>query len=159
MNPEFEDDKIRRWRETEGDSERLRDDPSIVSIDIETEEIFESRGYGLGEGAHSQLAETAVRVGLPLSAVLEFGQEMSFKFIAKRRRSDGLITYILVFAGLGERHLLGREDWVSQERYRQAVTEFEADVLPADLVSPPLVVTLEEWRQYEKGQTGLSEGP
>ena len=158
MNPEFEDDKIRRWREPEGESDQLRDDPTVLSIDIETEEIFESRGYGLGGGAHAQLTETAARMGLPVDAALEFGREMSFKFIAKRRRSDGLITYVFVFAGLDERHLLGREDWVREEHYRLAVAEFEADVMPSDLVSEPLVVTLEEWRRYEKGQSGAGEG-
>jgi hypothetical protein len=30
--------------------------------------------------------------------------------------------------------------------------ELEAAVLPTNLVSPPLVVSLEEWRQYERGE-------
>ena len=100
----------------------------------------------------SQLTDLAALRGLPPEAALEFGHEMSFKFIAKRRRADGLITYALVFAGLDERYLLGREDWVAEEEFRRAVTAFEADVLPNQLVNPPIVITLEEWRSYERGE-------
>lgn len=151
MNPEFEDDKIRRWQEPLAGSEQRRKDPAVIEIDIETEEPFESRTYGLGRGARDQLADTAARSGIPFEAVMEFGKEMSFKFIAKRRHSDGLITYILVFAGTGERHLLAREEWVAEEVFRRAVTEFEAVVLSHDIVNQPLIVGLEEWRRYEMG--------
>jgi hypothetical protein len=159
MNPEFEDDSIRRWQEPRAESGRLRDDPAVLNIDIKTEEIFESRGYGLGSTAQEHLVAAAADIGLPLEVALEFGQEMSFKFIAKQRRADGLVTYVLVFAGLGERHLLERRDWVTEDEYRQAVAEFEEDVLANALVEAPLIVTLEEWRAYERGQGAANEKP
>lgn len=62
------------------------------------------------------------------------------------RRADGLLTYILVFTGLGERQLLLREDYVSEEKYRASVADFEASALPTRLAQPPLIVTNEEWR-------------
>ena len=98
-----------------------------------------------------QLADLAALIGFPPEAALEFGDEMSFKFIVKRRRADSLITYALVFAGLDERYLLGREDWVTEEKYRRAIAAFEAEVLPNRLVNSPIVITLEEWRSYERG--------
>ena len=150
----FEDDKIIRWREPLEEREQHGEDPTVLTIQAETEEIYEGRSYLLGGGSLRLLTETAARTGLPLGAVLEFGEEMAFKFMAKRRRSDGLITYIFVFSGLGERYLLGREEWIPEERYREAVAQFEADVLPTHLVSEPLVITREEWREYERGEHG-----
>ena len=163
MTPErekdFEDDKIIRWIEPPGDREQIEDDPTVLSIDAKTEEIYEGRTYVLGSGSLRLLAATAAATGLPLSAVLEFGEEMGFKFMAKRRRSDGMVSYIFVFSGLGERHLLGREDWVTEERYRASVREFEDAVLPGGLVNPPLVIGLEEWRRYERGEADAGESP
>src|SRR3990170_5324745 len=46
--PDFEDDKIRMWRaRPEGGEEEFEADDSVLSIDAETEEIYESRIYGL----------------------------------------------------------------------------------------------------------------
>jgi hypothetical protein len=159
MNPEFEDEKIRRWREPTEGREWLQDDPTVMSIDIKTEEVFESRAYALAEGARSRLLDLAAREGISSSDALEFAGEFSFKFLAKRRRDDGLITYLLTFVGPDERHLLSREDWVTEEHYRQAVREFEAAVTPEGLAEPPIVVTLAEWRQIEQetGSAGNAE--
>lgn len=148
--PDFEDDKIRRWDEPPGQPDEYEDDPSVLSVNAATEEIYESRSYALARGAARQLARSAAQFGIPFQTVVEFSEEMSFKLFAKRRKEDGLLTYVLVFAGLGERHLLLREDRVSEERYRESVADFEASVLRSRLLQPPLVVTREEWREYEE---------
>jgi hypothetical protein len=84
MSPEqdFEDDKIIRRRETEGEGAEHKNDPSVLNINMELEEIYESRVYGLGRGAVEMVAGSAAAEGLPFAAVLEFGEGMSFKYLA-----------------------------------------------------------------------------
>jgi len=120
---------IIRWRETEEERAEHKDDPSVLDINMELEEIYESRVYGLGRGALEMITGSAAEHDIPFRAVLGFG-EMSFKYLAKRRKAVGLIIFILVFSGLGERHLLMREEWIPEGRYRDLVKEFEEDVLP-----------------------------
>ena len=55
MGPEFEDDKIRRWQEAPGHAEEYKEDPSVLSIDRESDEVFESRAYALGRGTARRL--------------------------------------------------------------------------------------------------------
>ena len=93
----------------------------------------------------------AFAAGIPAAAAVEFSQNMSFLIAAKQRRADQLVSYTLVFKALGQRHLVEREDLVTEARFREFVSEFEADVLATGLVEPPLVVDLEAWRKYERG--------
>ncbi|MBC7264781.1 MAG: hypothetical protein H5T64_10580 [Chloroflexi bacterium] len=165
--PNFEDEKIRAWvkRPKEHDFESLDQDPTIISIDGETEEIYESRAYHfrpspetvflllgmLVERMGEQLAEiSAEQVGDWVTDLLENG---GIKFLAKRRKEDGRITYILIGISRTSRWLLDRQELVEESNYRQAVEEFEGHPLTKALLSAPAVVTLEEWRRYAE------EGP
>ena len=80
------------------------------------------------------------------------------KFLAKRRKEDGRITYILVGISRHSRSLLDRQELVEEADYRKAVQEFEELPLARAILSPPAVVTLEEWRRYaEEGPLSRSE--
>lgn len=88
-----------------------------------------------------------------VQAATELMEGITFKFLAKRRKEDGLVSSLLVAVRSGDRCLLSRQEWVEVAEYRQKVQEFEASFLPEGVLAPPLVVTLEEWRRYSQ------EGP
>ena len=75
------------------------------------------------------------------------------KFLAKRDKADGSITATLIVVGGGERSLLFQQEQLGEAEFRQAVHAFETGYLPPGVLSPPLVVPLEEWRRYSE------EGP
>ena len=121
-------------------------------------EIYESRTYRLLQGPETLLYLTDLVTSrqhalglLPEDVgrgVAELLRGTAFKFLSKRRKDDGLIAALLVAAGLNSRSLLGRLDWAPEDEYRQAVAAFETGFLPAGIIAPPLVITLEEWRRY-----------
>ena len=88
-----------------------------------------------------------------MQAATELMEDATFKFLAKRRKEDGLISSLLVAVRSGDRCLLSRQEWVEVAEYRQKVQDFETGFLPEGVLAPPLVVTLEEWRRYSE------EGP
>ena len=172
--PDFENEKIRAWLigpslegpvEKEQDLEGLEKDPTVITIDEETEEIFESRAYHFRPGPETfsfllgSLAKTIGEeiVEIPPQELVDHVMDMiegtGIKFLAKRRKEDGRITFILIGISRKSRSLLDRQELVKEAGYRKAVQEFEELPLSRAILSPPAVVTLEEWRRYAE------EGP
>jgi hypothetical protein len=168
--PDFEDSKIRSWlrRPEEHDLENLDPAHTAITIDEETEEIFESRAYRFASGAETfsfllgALAETMGErlIEVPpeelayyVTDIIESG---GIKFLAKRHKEDDRITYIVVGISRYSRWLLDRQELVGKADYRQVVHKFEELFLSREILSPPVVVTLEEWRRYDEG--GLLSG-
>jgi hypothetical protein len=79
------------------------------------------------------------------------------KVLAKRRKEDGLVTHIAVGIGRNSRRLLDRQELVEEADYRRAVQESEKSTLSKAMLSPPVGVTLEEWRRDAK--KGHLSGP
>lgn len=165
QRPNFEDDRITFWKHPpKGESaDEIKEDPTSLSIDVDTEEVFESRVYPLQATqetailvfrmARMALAEQNLSESDPdFKKVIERGDEMlangEFKFLAKRRKADGRITHVLLFHSPGWRCLVGRTDWDTEKDYRSAVTRFEVGFLERGLVFEPTVATLEEWQRY-----------
>ncbi len=178
--PDFENEKIRASLirpplegrvEREHDLEGLEKDPTVITIDEETEEIFESRAYHFKPGPETfsfLLGSLAKMMGedlveIPPQELVDHVMDMiegaGIKFLAKRRKEDGRITFILVGISRHSRSFLDRQELVEEADYRKAVQEFEELPLSRAILSPPAVVTLEEWRRYgEEGPLSRSEG-
>jgi len=177
--PHFENEKIRAWLirpslegpvEKEQDFESLEKDPTVMTIDEEAEEIFESRAYHFGPGPETfsfllgSLAKTMGEdlVEIPPEELVDYVMDMiegaGIKFLAKRRKEDGRITFILVGISRHSRSLLDRQEFVEEADYRKAVQEFEELPLSKAILSSPAVVTIQEWRHYaEEGPLSRSE--
>jgi len=177
--PNFENDKMRAWRirpsledpeEKEHDFEGLEKDPTVISIDEETEEIFESRAHHFRLGPETfsfllgSLAKTMGEdlVEIPPEELVDYVMDMiegtGIRFLAKRHNEDGRITFILVGISRKSRSLLDRQELVEEADYRKAVQQFEELPLSRAILSQPAVVTLEEWRHYaEEGPLSKSE--
>jgi len=177
--PDFENEKIRAWlirpslegpEGKEHDLEGLEKDSTVIAIDEETEEIFESRAYHFRPGPETfsfLLGSLAKTMGedlaeIPLQelvdSVMDMIEDTGIKFLAKRRKEDGRITFILVGINRHSRSLLDRQELVEQAAYRRAVQEFEELPLSKAILSSPAVVTIEQWRRYaEEGPLSRSE--
>jgi hypothetical protein len=163
--PTFEDDNIRTWTFAPRDREpsRFEGDPTLMQVDVEREEIYESRTYrfqATPEVLGFLVDVVAARLpapGLSLEQLCDFAmsliEDTTYKFLAKRDKEDGSITATLIVVGGGERSLLLQQEHVDEAEFRQAVHAFETGYLPSGVLSPPLVVPLEEWRRYAQ------EGP
>jgi len=163
--PDFEDGKMRAWlrKPQEENWEGLGEDRTVLAIDEETEEIFESRTYRLRptlEGfslaldiLHARMGQRMLRMPPEVLANRVGGivEDAMIKFLAKRRKEDGRIAHRLVAITGGSRRLLGRWDWVEERDYRETVLCFEQLPLFRATLSPPAVVTLEQWRRYSDG--------
>jgi hypothetical protein len=163
--PNFEDEKIRAWlRKPKHENwEGLDKDPTVMTIDEETEEIFESRTYRLRptpEAFSLVLDILRARMGeqlelMPPEMLAQYANSMvedtMIKFLAKRRKEDGRIAHLLVAMTGGSRRLLDGQEWVEEEDYRQTVECFEQLPLSRAILSPPVVVPLDEWRRYAEG--------
>lgn len=151
--PDFEDEKIRYWKARPEDVLPERD-PTILDIDLAKEEIFVSRVYVVtNEALHSVAMELLANFpDLPLEVVLigllDGLRGSSIRIMAKRDRSDGLITWNHASRIGDSNELIERVDRRPEADFRAFVTEFEADVEAAGVVYPPTVVTVEEWRQH-----------
>jgi len=153
--PEFEDEKIRRWRA--GDpSERRDDDPTVLSIvDSAREEFYESRVYDLNPQAPALLIPGLARDNPDLTPeeirriYVEDSPNISFRILAKQTKDDGLITFLLVARFGDTRYLLADEALVSAERYDEFVSGFEGRALGSGLVGNPTVIGIEQWRAYD----------
>jgi len=168
--PDFEDEKIRLWKAKAEDQEgrEFGGDPTMLSLDVEKEEIFESRTYRFRPGPEafgylldlvtSRQPELELSPQQVIRGVRELMAVTTFKVLAKRRKEDGLITSLLVAAAPNSRSLLSRQDWVEEAEYREAVQRFEEGFLPEGVLAPPLVVPLEEWRGYSQ-ESPFSELP
>jgi len=162
--PNFEDEKIRIWAAEAGEAkdEDFEGEPTALSLDVEREEIFESRAYHFQENPDtllylmnlvaSQQRQAGAEPALDetFQAAVRLMGEIGFKFLAKRRKKDGLITSLLVGISLGRRRLLSRQEWVEEGEYRKAVQDFEAETVGMGLLAEPQVAALEEWRRYDK---------
>jgi len=167
--PNFENEKIRAWligpslegpEDKEHDPEGFEKDRTVMTIDEDAEEIFESRAYHFRPSPETfsfllgSLAKTMGEDVVEISPeelvdhVMDMIEGTGIKFLAKRRKEDGRITYILVGIGRRSRSLLDHGELVEEARYRKAVQEFEELPLSRAILSPPAVVTLEEWRRY-----------
>ena len=168
--PDFEDEKIRTWmaRPENRDAEALRGDPTILSLDMEREEIYESRTYRFRRGPKALFyiiehlvsrypeGEADLDLNEVVQAAAELMEETTFKILAKRRKEGGSISSVLVAVTPDRRSRLDRHEWREEQEYRQGVDEFEAHLLSKGVLTPPLVVTLEEWRRYLE-QSPLSQ--
>ncbi len=134
------------------------EDPTTLAVDFANEEIYESRVYQVRPEALMLLAAEAisehpdsdpVEVLVATEAPL---REAAFRFMAKRDRQDGLLTYILVGVSAGRRDLLERQDKVGESLFRESVRAFEESIMQGGVVEAPAVVTLDEWRVYERRQ-------
>lgn len=140
----------------------------MLSLDVDKEGIFKSRTYRFRPGPEAfhylldLVASRQYRLGLSpgevMQAATELMEGMTFKFLAKHRKEDGLITSLLVAAAPNSRSLLSRQDWVEEAEYREPVQRFDAGFLPDGVLAPPLVVTVEEWRGYSQ-ESPFSELP
>ena len=168
--PVFEDEKIRTWMAKPEDrgAEVLRGDTTILSLDVESEEIYESRTYCFRRGPKALFyiiehlvsrypeGEADLDLNGVVRAAAELMEETTFKILAKRRKEGGSISSVLVAVTPDRRSRLDRHEWREENEYRQGVDEFEAHLLSKGVLTPPLVVTLEEWRRY-LAQSPLSE--
>jgi len=177
--PNFENEKIRAWlirpslEDPEGkepDFEGLEKDPTVMTIDEEAEEIFESRAYHfrpspetfsflLGSLAKTMGEDLAqIPPGELVDHVMGMIEGTGIKFLAKRRKEDGRITFILAGRSRHSRSLLDRQELVEEANYRKAVQEFEELPLARAILSPPAVVILVECCRYaEEGPLSRSE--
>jgi hypothetical protein len=163
--PDFEDDKMRAWlrKPQEENWEGLGEDPTVMTIEEETEEIFESRTYHLRPTPEAYLLALDVlratmdpqMLRLPpellADRVVGMVDDTMIKFLAKRRKEDGRITHILVAITGGSRRLLDQGDWVEEDQYRKTVDCFEELPLSKAILTQPAVVTLDDWRRYADG--------
>lgn len=165
--PNFEDEKIRVWAITPEDQkvEDFEGDPTMLSLDAEREEIFESRTYRfrpspealhylmdliVSQQCHGELSLAVEEVP---RAAAELMEDVSFKCLAKRRKEDGLITCSLIATTPDSRSLLSWHECIEEAQYRLMVQEFESVFLPEGVLTQPLVVALEEWRRYSQGES------
>lgn len=167
--PDYEDPRIRAWTQSadDRDAEEYGRDPTIISLDMEKEEVYESRTYCLRLGLETLAYLTDLVAGRQSEmrmtprevrdAVVELMGGITFKFLSKRRKEDGLISSKLVVVRGGDRALLLNHDWVGEEFYREGVRRFEEEFLPQGVLGQPLVVTLEQWRRFTKEASVLGE--
>jgi len=160
--PYFEYGNTRTWlrRPDETRWEGLEEEPSLITIEEETEEIYESRTYRLKPDFQTfglLLRLLLVRSGeedleLPPEGLAHWAidiiEDTFIKFLSKRQKQDGRITCVLTGVTSDSRWLLDRAELVAENQYFNAVREFECLTLFKTVLFPPLVVTIQEWRRY-----------
>jgi len=168
--PDYEDEKLRTWSfgSENQEPEKFEQDPTVMHLDVEREEIFESRTYCLQPTPEvllylidlliSQQPDLDASSDEAMLFAREMIEDTTFRFLAKRDKDDGLVSSLLVAVGGDERYLLLQQEQVEESEYRQAVQDFETIYLPDGIVTAPLVVTLEEWRAYNQEEP-FSEMP
>ena len=153
--PDYEDEKIREWR-ADPDMGIPERDSTVLDIDLEREEIYESRVYEVTQEALNSLALEVV-VGRPerlppsvLQRLFESLAGSSFRILAKQDREDKRLTWVQISILGGRRDLMEQVDRRPEEEFRSFVMAFESDAVAGGLAHEPTVVTLEEWRQHEQ---------
>ena len=160
MSPErdFEDAFVARDRLTLADRVDEQD-PTILIVEPETQEMFESRTYALG-GCLSHAArerdkqEPQVTFQVALDAYLPLFEHVAVKVLAKQSKADGRISFTCVFVNGESRTLLTRRDFGEQNHYWKFVEDIESALVPRHL-DPPLITTREQWRRYDTGKRSL----
>ena len=169
--PDFEDEKIRLWKTDKDAPDRppTEDDPTVLPVDMEKEEIFESRIYPalMHPTTVLYVAENVANLEEPPSLV-EFFEKMRetmedtcMKVLSKRNKEDGRINYIVIVVGGSVRGLVERGELPDEQSYRTMVAELEEAFVVKGIVGEPSVTTPEEWRRYEQEQSlpGDETGP
>ena len=157
--PDFEDERIRMWKMLQEPRQRPEAvDETVLAVDLENEEVYESRIYPL-RPSPEMLTLIAVRrpeivtaAGSPedfLDAVRPIIEKSALKVLTKRSRSDGHITYLVAVAGPDVRVLLERGELPDEASFRRFVTNLEEDLLIPGVVGEPAVTPVEQWRRYE----------
>lgn len=150
--PDFEDERLRYWQAPRTEAHRWESDPVVLDVDLATERLYESRIYHVREDVLVDLAVKSISENpdIPLDefeGLLTASVDAAFRMMAKQRKEDGLLTFLLVGQfGEGRRPLV-REDLVEENRYRQFVAAFEQDV--SGVVDPPSIIDQEQWLTYE----------
>lgn len=149
--PDFEDDKLRSWKADR--NTHVERDPARLDVDLEREEIYESRTYALEPVAAYgllQLARTLDPAGGFDDIAWEFIEDGAvLKLLAKQDRSDKRISAIVIGTVVGDRTLLDRWEGIEEEEFRARVKRIELAMVAPGRFQPPLVVTLDQWRAYE----------
>ncbi|MCA9852253.1 MAG: hypothetical protein KC482_01410 [Dehalococcoidia bacterium] len=155
--PDFEDERIRGWRARPEDRFGEEDDPTVMAVDADREEIFESRVYQVrAEYIERAMLQSVADEPSLLAAMflLADADDATFRVLAKRDKASGRLSFMMA-GRIGEfRALLGKEDDVDEERFREFVGSFESDAYARGLVYPPAVVTLDQWRAYDPRNLG-----
>jgi hypothetical protein len=156
--PDFEDDRIRAWlrKPEKQDREGVDGDPTVMAVDGRTEEIFESRTYRLRLTPQSVALVLDIlrsRLGERLDAippkvlaqrVFHMVEDSAIKVLAKQRKEDGLISYLLVGMCGGTRWLLDRGEELRARGYHEAVCCLERLRLYEAILSPAIAVTTDD---------------
>lgn len=158
--PDFEDEKLRFWaaRKDEANFPTPEDDPTVLGVDLATEEVFESRVYDIRRDVMAAIAAELIADSpeVPPEEILvtymHAANDSSFRIFAKREKAEQLLTWVFVGVFAGRRELIERRDRQPELKYREFVTAFETDAVEGGVVGPPTVVTLEEWRAHEQQQ-------
>ncbi|GEM_PF-3260944 len=158
--PDFEDNKIRMWR---GDLPGVNPegDPTILRVNVEHEEPFESRTYGVRRTADNveELVQMVMSTGqehgyLPPPVLeglaQEFVRSALLKFLAKRNKSTGEISFLMVGMVFGRRSLARPLRTLSLEGYRTKVEDFEEEWVSQGPLEAGPVVNAEDWRHYQE---------
>jgi len=158
--PDYEDEKLRFWAARKDENlPTTEDDPTVLSVDLAREEIFESRVYDVRQDAIAAVAAQVIvdHPEVPPEGILvtymQSAHDSSFRILAKRDKGGQLLTWALVGVFAGRRELIARHDEEPEPIFREFVAEFEGDALEGGLVNPPAVVTVKEWRAYEQQQS------
>ncbi len=134
----------------------------MLPVNLDTEEIYESRAYQLllHPSTLASITSHWLRVEEPpsdpesfLEAVTAIVERSSLKVLAKRDRGDGRITYAIVAVGPETRTLIERAEVPDEAAYRRAVVHLEDELLAPGLLAEPIVVGPDEWSKYEQQES------
>lgn len=154
--PTFENDKVRMWANP-SDADQHIGDPTMIQVDMDHEEIYESRTYEMARTTQAieflktvaQSNDVPEQVLMPV--VTRLMADTGFKVLAKRHLCTGLISALFLGTAGGTRTVLRELKDVSEDEYRDEVERFERR-FPAGVLADPLVCTLEEWREISAAQ-------
>lgn len=132
----------------------LRDELVMLSLDEDEEEILEYRTYQVLPNTKPSYylinlemlfqRRSIGKLNLEPERVIELAVDLregtTFRFLAKRRKKDGLVSSILTVVTDSDHYLLSRQEWAQEAEYRQGVREFETDILPVGSLSVPPVI-------------------
>ena len=161
--PDFEDDKVRMWRQPLPGS-NPQEDPTVLRVQVELgEEPFESRTYLVRPTADivEELAQMVVNASQengyaprPLLEGLaqEFVRSALLKFLAKRNTSPGEISFLIVGMVFGRRSLVRPLRTLSLEGYRTKVEDYEKEWVTGGPLELGTIVTAEDWIKYQHEQ-------
>lgn len=155
--PDYEDDSVRIWRAKPEDA-GVGDDPTVLHVNVASEEPYESRVYRpkRDEESIAQLVSVLAgsEVGRPLplvGAVLvarQFLEDGLVKLLSKRTRASGEIGLLVIGSTMGRRFLLHPEQTFTEEGYWHKVADFETRWVEHGPLSLGQVVGPSEWERY-----------